>query len=108
MSPNYDERRLRGVEYVASTFKNGGLAGFAFMVRGEVFDHLAFDERFSWWYGEDDFVAAITAAGGRAGVVGEARVEHVRGGSQTIRYTPEVLAAIERDRRRMWAKWAHF
>jgi GT2 family glycosyltransferase len=108
VSPNYDGRQLQGVQYVSSTFKGGGLAGFAFMVRGEVFDRLTFDEGFTWWYGEDDFVAGITAAGGRVGVIGEARVEHIRGGSQTIRYTPEVLAAIERDRRRMWSKWGHF
>jgi hypothetical protein len=25
-----------------------------------------------------------------------------------VHYTPERLAAIERDRRRMWAKWGHF
>jgi glycosyltransferase involved in cell wall biosynthesis len=108
VSPNYDGRRLQGVQYVCSTFKRGGLAGFAFVVRGEVFDRLAFDEGFSWWYGEDDFVAGITAAGGRVGVIGEAKVEHIGGGSQTIRYSRDVLAAIERDRRRMWSKWGHF
>ncbi|MGH9036414.1 MAG: glycosyltransferase family 2 protein [Acidimicrobiia bacterium] len=108
VSPNYDGRTHNGVQYVRSTFKGGGLAGFAFMVRGEVFDRLSFDEGFSWWYGEDDFVAGITAAGGRVGVIGEATVEHVGGGSQSVRYTPEVLASIERDRRRMWAKWRHF
>ena len=36
---------------MSSTFKDGGLAGFAFMVRGEVFDRLTFDEDFAWWYG---------------------------------------------------------
>jgi GT2 family glycosyltransferase len=108
VSPNYDGRSLRGLQYVRSTFKAGGLAGFAFMVRGEVFDRFTFDEGFSWWYGEDDFVARIIAAGGRVGVLGEAKVEHIAGGSQTIRYTGEVLAAIERDRRRMWSKWGHF
>jgi GT2 family glycosyltransferase len=108
VSPNYDGRALKGVQYVRTTFKGRGLAGFAFMVRGEVFDRLAFDEGFRWWYGEDDFVARIEAEGGRVGIVGDATVEHIGGGSQTVRYTPEMLAAIERDRRRMWAKWRHF
>jgi GT2 family glycosyltransferase len=108
LSPNYDGRVLSGIQYVRTTFKGRGLAGFAFMVRGEVFDRVAFDKGFRWWYGEDDLVARIEAEGGRVGIVGDATVEHIGGGSQTIRYTPEVLAVIERDRRRMWAKWHHF
>ena len=56
----------------------------------------------------DDFIARVVAAGGRVAIVGEANVEHIGGGSQTVRYTPDVLVAIERDRRRMWAKWGHF
>lgn len=106
--PNYDRRPVRGVEYVRSTFKRGGLAGFAFMARGEVFDEISFDEGFRWWYGDDDFVAQVKARGGRAGIVGDATVEHIGGGAQSVRYTPAVLADIERDRRRMWAKWRHF
>ncbi len=108
VSPNYDHRPVRGVEYVRSTFKRGGIAGFAFMARGEVFDEISFDEGFRWWYGDDDFVAQVRARGGRAGIVGDATVEHIGGGAQTVRYTPAVLADIERDRRRMWAKWRHF
>ena len=108
VSPNYDGRPTRGVQYVRSTFKRQGLAGFAFMARGEVFDHVAFDEGFEWWYGDDDFVAGIEAKGGRVGIVSEATVEHIDGGAQSIKYTRALLAAMERDRRRMWAKWSHF
>jgi GT2 family glycosyltransferase len=108
VSPNYDRRPLAGIQYVRSTFKHRGLAGFAFMGRGEILDRFAFDEGFNWWYGEDDFIARVVAAGGRVAIVGEANVEHIGGGSQTVRYTPDVLVAIERDRRRMWAKWGHF
>jgi GT2 family glycosyltransferase len=108
VSPNYDCRPLTGVQYVRSTYKGQGLAGFAFMGRGEILDRFPFDEGFNWWYGEDDFLARVDAAGGRVGIVGEANVEHIGGGSQTVRYTPDILAAIERDRRRMWSKWGHF
>jgi GT2 family glycosyltransferase len=108
VSPNYDGRALNGAQYVRSTFKQRGLAGFCFMARGEAFDRVSFDEGFEWWYGEDDFVARVEAEGGRVGIVGEASVEHIGGGAQTVRYTREILDAIERDRRRMWAKWAHF
>ena len=40
VSPVYDARAIGGVQYVESTFKNQGLAGFAFMVRGEAFDEV--------------------------------------------------------------------
>jgi GT2 family glycosyltransferase len=108
VSANYDHRPLRGVQYVHSTFKRGGVAGFAFMTRGQIFDEVSFDEGFRWWYGDDDFVAQVEAHGGRVGIVGGATVEHVGGGAQTIQYTRQILADIERDRRRMWAKWRHF
>ena len=108
VSPNYDGRSVKGVQYVQSTFKRRGLAGFAFMARGAIFDQVSFDESFDWWYGDDDFVAQLEARGGRVGIVGEATVEHIGGGAQTVRYTRERLAAMERDRRRMWAKWGHF
>jgi len=108
VSPNYDRRSIEGVQYVRSTFKRQGLAGFAFMARGEIFDTVAFDQGFAWWYGDDDFVAGIEAQGGRVGIVGDTTVEHIGGGAQTVRYTRDTLTAIERDRRRMWAKWSHF
>jgi GT2 family glycosyltransferase len=103
VSPNYDARPVDGVQYVTSTFKHAGLAGFAFMVRGEAFD----DEHFSWWYGDDDLVAQIHAQGHRAGVAGKVTVDHIGGASRTVRYTPTVRAAIERDRQRMVTKWGH-
>lgn len=105
ISPDTNGHQVDAVRYVSSTFKGGGLTGFAFVVRGEVFDRVSFDERFEWWFGDDDFVAQIRALSGRVGVVGDATVEHIGGGSQTVRYTKHVLAAIERDRRRMWEKW---
>jgi GT2 family glycosyltransferase len=107
VSPNYDGRPVDGVQYVTSTFKRGGLAGFAFMVRGEAFDDIAFDEHFSWWYGDDDLVAQIYALSHRAGIVAGVTVDHIDGGSRTVRYTATVRAAIELDRQRMIAKWCH-
>ena len=108
VSANHRRHPLGGVQRSLGTFKSGGFAGFAFMARGEIFDRVGFDESFSWWYGDDDFIAQIQANGGRVGVVGPATVDHIDGGSQTARYDRERLAAIERDRRRMWSKWGHF
>jgi GT2 family glycosyltransferase len=107
VSPNYDRRQIDDVQYVSSTFKRRGMAGFAFMVRGEAFNDVAFDPAFEWWYADDDLVAQIESSGRRVGIVPGATVEHVNGGSQTVRYTKRILQACERDRRRMWTKWQH-
>jgi len=108
VSPAYDERRIDGVELVAGTYKDGGLAGFAFMVRGEVFEAIGFDEGFEWWFGDDDIVAQIERHGGKVGIVGSTWVQHVAGGSQTlIERTPEVYEGLLRDYEHMLAKWGH-
>ena len=107
VSPNYDGRAIDGVELVTSTYKRKGLAGFAFMVKGAAFEEVDFDRAYEWWFGDDDLVAQIEARGGKIGVVGDVSVEHVRGGSQTVRYTADVVAALERDRQRMICKWGH-
>ena len=105
VSPNYDGRSIDGVEYVTSTYKNGGLAGFAFMVSGVALDHVWFDEDLVWWYGDDDLVAQIEAAGRRVGIASATTVEHVGGGSQTIRYSEDVLRVLEHDVLTMHRKW---
>ncbi len=107
VSPNYDGRPLDGVTYVTSTYKNGGMAGFAFMVRGEAFDEIAIDESLRWWYGDDDLVAQIGARGKRVGLTGATTVEHIDGGSQTVTYTREVVYDLEHDLLHMLAKWGH-
>jgi hypothetical protein len=106
VSPTYAGRTVDGVEHVGGTYKDGGLAGFAFMVRGEVFGPLAFDEEFEWWFGDDDIVAQIERSGGRVAITGDTWVHHVNGGSQTILgRVPDVYEPLERDYARMLAKW---
>ncbi len=105
VSPNYDGRNLSGVARVTSTFKHGGLAGFAFMAPAEAFRTVRFDENFAWWYGDDDFVWQIERAGRRVAVVGNATVEHVGGGSRTIVYDAATVAAIEADLLYGLQKW---
>lgn len=107
VSPNYDARPVDDVDLVTSTYKNQGLAGFAFMVRGEALDHLAFDEELRWWYGDDDLVAQIEACGHRVGISGATWVEHIGGGSQTIGYTLDTISLIEHDLLHMLGKWGH-
>jgi GT2 family glycosyltransferase len=107
VSPRYDDRRFGGVQYVRSTFKNGGLAGFAFMARGEAFDHVGFDEALRWWYGDDDFVAQIEALGHRVGLTDTTSVVHVNNGGQTMTYDNPRLWQIEHDTVHMYKKWGH-
>lgn len=108
VSPTCNGRVIDGVELVNGTYKSGGLAGFAFMVRGEAFDTVSFDEEFEWWFGDDDFVAQIERCGGRIGIVGGTWVDHVNGGSQTLLdRVPEVWEQLQRDYEHMLAKWGH-
>lgn len=119
VSPNYDGRQMsadiQAVKGIAAGRMDGsgGLAGFAFMVKGELFDRglPLFDEQFELWYGDTDFVATIESMGGVCGIVGGVSVEHIDGGSKTAGNgtsrlkSPELQAAAERDRVRFEQKW---
>jgi hypothetical protein len=85
--PNYDGRKGSGVQYVTGTWGMGGMSGFAFMFKGEQF-RTPFDEKFKWWYGDDDFALRIFDAGKKVGLVYAATVEHLNGGSQTAKDHP--------------------
>lgn len=107
VSPRYDDRPVDGVEHVRGTWKDGGMAGWAFVVKGEAFDHVRFDEGFTWWFGDDDFVAQIEQHGRKVGICGDTWIVHIGGGSQTLRHVPAVGALLAADRDRMLAKWDH-
>lgn len=91
VSPNYDGRdfpeKVQAVKGIAAGREDGtgGLAGFAFMVRGEVFTAGCpmFDERLKLWYGDNLFTADLDASGATYGIVKEARCVHIGGGSNT-------------------------
>lgn len=117
---NYDGRefpelvqQVRGIA-AGREDGSGGFAGFAFMVRGEIFGAGCpmFDEQYEIWYGDNDFLLGLDAAGAVYGIVGDARVRHIDGGSKTAgdgqgkRLTDELAEAAERDRERFEAKWA--
>ena len=88
--PNYDRRPDAGVVPLAGISAGredgtGGLSGFAFMVRGEMFaaGFPLFDEAMAWYCGDLDLVFTIEKFGGWYGMVTGTCVEHVGGGSQT-------------------------
>jgi hypothetical protein len=83
------------------------------MVRGEIFGAGCpmFDEQFEIWYGDNDFLLTLDAGDAVYGVVRDANVVHIDGGSKTAgdgqgkRLTPELAEAAERDRVRFEKKW---
>jgi GT2 family glycosyltransferase len=86
--PNYDGRPGEGIEKLHSICANrydgtGGLAGFAFMVKGEFFDSFSFPLDAMWWYGDNLLTLAIDAQGGWYGMAHDATVEHLDGGGKT-------------------------
>lgn len=97
VSGNYDGRSHHSeIQEVNDICANrydgtGGLAGFAFMVRGEWFvSGYRFPEECMWWYGENDMMNSIYIANlvtrdipRRAGIVISAAVEHIDGGGGT-------------------------
>lgn len=121
VSPNYDGRTFDAdVEVVHGIAAGrmdgkGGLAGFAFMVKGELYDHglPLFDEQYELWYGDTDFAQTVEALGGLLGIIRTTTVEHIDGGSKTAGdgssrlKSPELQAAAERDRVRFEKKWGH-
>lgn len=109
VSGNYDGRRGSGVIQVHGIQAglmdgSGGLAGFAFAVRSSFLDEYEFPTDMRWWYGDNDLCLSIDAAGGWYGIVPDALVEHLDGGSQTDRPADwdEIVAA---DRAAFEAKW---
>lgn len=112
---NYDGRNGPAVQQTTSTFKDGGFAGFAFMVRGECMGSVVpyFDEAYTWYFGDDDFINEIHKAGCWAGLVTTAAVEHIGGGSQTSSNgtrerlgTPELRASVDKDTQHYVGKWS--
>lgn len=109
VSGNYDGRRGSGVIPVHGISAgrmdgSGGLAGFAFMCRSDFLDTYRFPTEMRWWYGDNDLCLSIEAAGGWYGVVPDALVDHLDGGSVTER-PADWDEIIEADKRAFLAKW---
>jgi len=126
--PNYDMRPtdqplvpLSGI--CAGRYDGtGGLAGFAYMVRGEMFARgfPQFDEDLDWFFGDNELVMNVARSGGVALMVTGTTVEHVDGGGQTTTdgagathggdwlesLSPKMRAAYEKDHARFVSKWA--
>ncbi len=86
--PNWDGRDAVAVEplhgIVAAGKNPNGLAGFAFMVRSEMFDTgFRFPVECKWWFGDNFFTITADMMGAWYGLVPSVTVEHVDGGGKT-------------------------
>lgn len=112
--PNYDGRTL--VEDVAQLHGicadkydgTGGLAGFAFMVKSELFAAgWQFPEDCKWWFGDNDLTLTIDQTGGWYGMAGGTTVEHLDGGGKTGKWDdPAMQSQLLADRAAFLAKWS--
>lgn len=93
------------VDHVRGTYRQGGICGWCYMVKGEKFrgDVPFIDEGFEIWYGDDDLAYSITKAGGKLAILRGLPVDHV--GEATVSLLPETHEMKERDRERFEAKW---
>lgn len=107
--PNYTRPLSDGIgnndiEYVTITHGQGGLAGFAFMLRAEL-DIQYIDEKFSWWYGDDDFLKQVNLAGYKAAMAKQIPIYHVGARSSSKLLEDGIGPKIEQDRLYFNAKY---
>lgn len=106
---NYDGRSGTGVQPVSGICANrydgtGGLAGFAFALSAEwVASGYRFPTDLDFYFGDNDLCMSIEAAGGWYGLVSDAPVTHLDGGSQTA--GAAVGPSFEQDRKAFQARW---
>jgi hypothetical protein len=85
----------------------GGMAGFAMMLTADLVPQWKFDERMSWWYGDDDLVNWVNLKMNRLCVISaKARCHH--GHSVTITSNPpdNFNKLIEIDKKIYEQKWS--
>lgn len=93
-------RRARGQVQPWTPPKANRMTGWCFMVRG---DALRADERFAWWYGDNDLEWRAQLAGGTVEVAG-VDVRHLHPGEQTAA-NPFLKGLTREDRRAFVRKW---
>ncbi len=115
VAPNYDRREGdpdQRLEYRTDICANkydgtGGIPGFAFMVRGEFLRQYSFPEECKWWFGDNDILLAIQAAGVMAAIHLDVYVEHIDGGGKTGDWDdPLMQKQLEADKECFIARWS--
>jgi hypothetical protein len=106
LDSNLNELTLRDSR---STQGDGGMAGFCFMLKGEL-PIPYIDENFGWYYGDDDFVKQVDLAGYKIKRIAGLSVDHNWGQSSKLRddLVPTILKDQEyfnqkySENRRLW------
>lgn len=113
ISPNYDGRPLAEPvecqQICAGRYDGtGGAPGFAFMVKGELFQTgYQFPEDAMWWFGDNDLLMTILTGGGAWTITPSTTVEHINGGGQTGDWEAyQRSPQYEHDRQAFVARWA--
>ena len=109
--PNYSTVEMTEDRQVFNTCGSrydgtGGLAGFAMMLRSDLAKVYSFDEKLTWWYGDDDILFWVTRTIGMKAVISHtARCQHAD--SVTIRTNPPANFGqlVADDREYFRAKW---
>jgi GT2 family glycosyltransferase len=109
--PNYSSVEMEEDRQVFNTCGSrydgtGGLAGFAMMLRSDLAKVYSFDEKLTWWYGDDDVLLWVTRTMGMYAVISHAaRCQHAD--SVTIRTNPpaDFGQLVANDREYFRAKW---
>lgn len=111
--PNYDGRTGAGIERLQGICAErydgtGGLSGFAYMVRGELFlQGYRFPMDAMWWFGDNDLLLSIEMIGGWYGMAHSCTVEHLDGGGRTGKWDdPKVQQQLAKDQAAFQRKWA--
>ena len=86
------------------TYQHGGMCGWAFMIRGEA-PLPRIDERFEWWYGDDDLVRNITARGKKVCRVNGLPLNHRNEATANNGENEWTHGAKSRDTKRFKEKW---
>lgn len=92
-----------------TTFRKGGMSGWAFMIKGEKHDTANLpwiDERFQWWCGDDDLAEQIVQCGGEIARVDGLPCEHESEAS--ARLHPELHQVKGEDINRFRGKYGRF
>jgi hypothetical protein len=109
--PNYDGRPGEGLQQLQGICADrydgsGGLSGFAFAVKGELFEQYRFPEDCMWWFGDNDLTLTIDAMGGAYVMTHDTTVTHLDGGGKTGAWDdPKMQAQLAKDQAAFRAKW---
>lgn len=98
------EPEFTGLHLVRGTYRNLGIAGWCFMLKGEKLNNPLppIDEQFRWWCGDDDLCRNINLAGAHTAIALGVPVDHE--GTATGALYPDLVRIGEEDLQRFERK----